>query len=134
MENSKSVLIGTFIKKYKILSFLEFLKCKFNLNLRNIFIYNIEGNDNEYIVSFKATEKEKYLKTIRYSTVLHVKNGSLFSINALNKLIEKEGGSNDNGKYVIDWNTYKNKLIILTNGELTISSLNKIEDKSILFN
>ena len=57
-------------------------------------------------------------------------NNCLFSINALNKLIEKESGSN-NKDYQVDWNQYKDKLIILTNGTLSIENINKIDDKCV---
>ena len=40
----KSILIGTFVKKKKILSFIETLKNDFNVLFKNIFIYNIENN------------------------------------------------------------------------------------------
>jgi hypothetical protein len=33
----------------------------------------------------------------------------------------------------IDWDFYKNKLIVLTNGKLNINDLTKIEDKCSLF-
>ena len=66
---------------------------------------------------------------------MHVKNGCIFSINALNKLIDQEKDNiTPNNEYVVDWNKYKDKLIIVTNGELTISNLAKIEDKSLFFN
>ena len=66
---------------------------------------------------------------------MHVKNGCLFSINALNKLIDQEKGDDvPNNEYLIDWDKYKDKLIVLTNGELSVSNLNKIEDKSVFFN
>lgn len=134
MSNSKYVLIGTFVQKDKILTFLEYLKRKFHLDLNYIFVYEIDGNDNEYIVTFKTSHKEKYLQYIKNSTVMHVKNNCLFSINALNKMIERETQGNvPNNEYLIDWDNFKNKIIILTNGELNIQSIRKIEDKSKLF-
>lgn len=39
-------------------------------------------------------------------------------------------GSN-NKDYQLNWENYKNKLIILTNGELNVHSINKIEDKCL---
>jgi hypothetical protein len=64
---------------------------------------------------------------------MHVKNGCLFSINALNKLIENDKNSNDvpNNEFVVDWDKYKDKLIIITNGELSISNLTKLDEKSL---
>ena len=74
-----------------------------------------------------AYDKEIYLKNILNSTVMHVKNKCIFSINALNRLIEVENYKD--GK--IDWDKYKYKLIILTNNELIIENINKINDKCI---
>ena len=36
-------------------------------------------------------------------------------------------------EYIIDWNSYKNTLLILTNGELFIEKIDKIEDKCSIF-
>ena len=131
MENNnvvqKSHIIGTFVKKNRILSFLEFLKNKFRIPYEKVHIYSIDSNKYEYIVTFKTYDKEKYLKNIKKSTVLHLKNGCLFSINALNKLIEKENGE-INKEYQLEWEKYKGMIIIQTNGQLVIEKLNKIED------
>jgi len=131
----RGVIIGTFIKKSKILSFIELIKNDFKINLEKIFIYSIDTNPREYLVTFKTFDKEKFIKNLNNATVMHVKNGCLFSINALNKLIDNEKDSIlPNNEYVVDWEKYKDKLIIITNGELTISNLTKIEDKSVFFN
>ena len=128
--NNKGVLIGTFVNKKQILQFLEMLKTKYHIAYNKIFVYSIEGNHYEYLVTFKALEKEVYLKNIENSTVMHVKNNCLFSINALNKLIEQETCFN-NKEHKLNWYLYKNKLIILTNGSLAIESINKIDDKCV---
>ena len=130
------IIIGTFVKKNKILSFLETLKHGFKVNLDKVFIYSIDTNKYEYLVTFKTYDKERFIKNLSNATVMHVKNGCLFSINALNKLIEKENSDSDkpNNEYLIDCDKYKDKLIIQTNGELSLSNLSKIEDFSIFFN
>ena len=130
------IIIGTFVKKNKILSFLETLKHGFKINLDKVFVYSIDTNKYEYLVTFKTYDKERFIKNLSNATVMHVKNGCLFSINALNKLIEKENSDSDkpNNEYLIDWDKYKDKLIIQTNGELSLSNLSKIEDFSIFFN
>ena len=134
--SANGIIIGTFVKKYKILSFLETLKHGFKVNLDKVFVYSIDTNKFEYLVTFKTYDKERFIKNLSNATVMHVKNGCLFSINALNKLIEKENSDSDkpNNEYLIDWDKYKNKLIIQTNGELSLSNLSKIEDFSIFFN
>ena len=132
----RGIIIGTFVKKNKILSFIETLKNEFGIKLEKLFIYSIDTNKREYLVTFKTFDKERFIKNLGNATVMHVKNGCLFSINALNKLIEKdnEGSELPNNEFVVDWDKYKNKLIIITNGELSISNLSKIEDKSLFFN
>ena len=130
------IIIGTFVKKNKILSFIETLNNDFNIKYDKIFVYTIDTNKREYLVTFKTFDKEKFMKNLNNATVLHVKNNCLFSINALNKLIERDnkGSDSPNNEYIVDWNKYKDKLVIVTNGELTISNLSKIEDKSTFFN
>ena len=134
--STNGIIIGTFVRKNKILSFLENLKNAFRVNLNKVFVYSIDTNKFEYLVTFKTFDKEKFIKGLNNATVMHVKNGCLFSINALNKLIEKENKNSEkpNNEYLIDWDKYKDKLIIQTNGELSLSNLSKIEDFSIFFN
>jgi hypothetical protein len=132
----RGIIIGTFVKKNKILSFIETLKNEFGIKLEKLFVYSIDTNKREYLVTFKTFDKDRFIKNLANATVMHVKNGCLFSINALNRLIEKdnEGSELPNNEFVVDWDKYKDKLIIITNGELSISNLTKIEDKSLFFN
>lgn len=132
---ANGIIIGTFVKKNKILSFLETLMMVYKIKLDKVFVYQIDTNFNEYLVTFKTFDKEKFIKSLPNASVMHVKNGCLFSINALNRLIDsKKENDKPNNEYVVDWNEYKDKLIILTSGELSISNLTKIEDKSEFFN
>ena len=132
---TNGIIIGTFVKKNKILSFLEVLMMVYKIKLDKVFVYKIDTNFSEYLVTFKTFDKEKFIKNLPNASVMHVKNGCLFSINALNRLIEQinEGSDLPNNEYVVDWDKYKNKLIIITNGELSISNLAKIEDLSLFF-
>ena len=133
--STNGIIIGTFVRKNKILSFLETLRGDYGIKLEKVFVYEINTNQSEYLVTFKTFDKDRFIKKISNATVMHVKNGCLFSINALNRLIEKEKGENvPNNEYLVDWNKYKDNLIILTGGELSISKLSKIEDKSVFFN
>ena len=133
--STNGIIIGTFVRKNKILSFLETLRGDYGIKLEKVFVYEIDTNQSEYLVTFKTFDKDRFIKKISNATVMHVKNGCLFSINALNRLIEKEKGENvPNNEYLVDWNKYKDNLIILTGGELSISRLTKIDDKSVFFN
>jgi hypothetical protein len=129
------IIIGTFVKKKRILSFLEDLIINYKIKSDKIFVYKIDTNKFEYLVTFRTFDKEKFIKRLPNASVMHVKNGCLFSINALNKLIDSlKTNESPNNEYLISWDEYKDKLIILTGGELSISNLTKIEDKSEFFN
>ena len=134
MENKKTI-IGTFVKKNNILSFLEKLKYLMRLSIERTRVYEIDNNEKEYLVTFVVHDKDKYVKMLDNFTVLHTKNGCLFSINALNTMIktEKENLGIDlpNDEYVVDWVKYSDKLIILTNGKLSVSEAKIVDDKCI---
>lgn len=132
--NKNSLIIGTFVKKNRILSFLETLKSQYKINIDKVFVYQIDTNQYEYLVTFKTNDKDAFIGKLANATVMHVKNGCIFSINALNKLIDSlNEGDTPNNEFVIDWNAYKDKLIIQTNGVLNIANITKIEDKSVFF-
>lgn len=123
-----NTLIGIFTSKRKIINILSILKESFGVNLNKIRIYSINDDENEYLITIQVKNKEIYLKNIHGCTILHSKNNCLFSINALNKLIEDKNGmvSHD---YRLNWEEYKNKLIMLINGQLNIHEIQLIEDK-----
>lgn len=128
--NSGGVIIGTFVKKTKILGFLEFLRNKLHINIDKVFVFNVEDNDIEYLVTFSSPRNNPCFAQLHDATVLHIKNGCLFSINALNVYIDMR---NINGiphkDFQVNWDELKNTLLITTNGTLKISKLFKIEDK-----
>ena len=135
MTSKKEVLIGTFVNKHKILSFIEKVKNLTKMNTDKIYVFIIEGNSNEYLVTFKSYSNKGLINKLYNSTVLHVKNGCLFSINALNELIKEEKGDTiqNHKDYLIDWSKFKNKLMIMTSGKLRLYNISKIEDITVFF-
>lgn len=136
MTSKKEVLIGTFVNKHKILSFIEKVKNLTKMNTDKIYVFIIEGNSNEYLVTFKSYSNKGLINKLYNSTVLHVKNGCLFSINALNELIKEENGDTiqNHKEYLIDWSKFKNKLMIMTSGKLRLYNISKIEDITVFLN
>lgn len=134
IDNKKGILISTFVKKNNILTFLEHIKNEFDIPYEKIFVYEVENNINEYLVTFKIREKIVLTGIFEKSNIVHVKNGCIFSINALNRLIEIKAPTVSNFKeYQIDWNNYKDKLILLSKNGLNISKLTKINNFLIFF-
>lgn len=129
----RGILVGTFVKKNKVLSFMEHVRNKFRVSYHKIFVYEVENNKYEYFVTFRVNRKLEFDDKLRQSTVIHVKNGCLFSINALNQII-KERNQKLDFNYKIDWEDYRGLLVVLSNDELKYSKIEKIEDKTKLFN
>lgn len=125
MPKKKDVLIGIFSKKDEVESVINKLVDTHNKNKEWIFVYSIEGNEKERLITFKSNWNKDIIKDFDNGTIFHVKNKCLFSINALNKLIEQENGSLDN-TYQIDWNKYKNTLMIIEHGTLSIKKLTRL--------
>ena len=67
MSVKKGVIIGTFVAKNRILSFLEMIKYKFGIKLDRVFVYSIDTNDKEYLVTFKMALPLCMLKMDAYS-------------------------------------------------------------------
>jgi hypothetical protein len=131
---AKNLLIATFVKKREILLFLGRLQREFSIQPRNVFVFDVEGNDFEYLTTFSTMNKDAYLGKLEGSSVMHVKNKCIFSINALNKLIDSINIDNvPSSEFRVPWDDYKDKLVIVKHGELKILKINKIQDKSIFF-
>lgn len=129
-KKKKPTLICTFVNKNRIISFIEFVKNV--LHIKNVSVYSTEDNKDEYIVIFNTFRRLRFQGLLKYSRTIHFKNGSIFSINAINELIRRIYGKDVNvNEYEIDWNEYSNKLIVLANGELKIEDLHKVDTISV---
>ena len=99
----------------------------------NIFIYEISDNEDDYLLTFKLKNNKKIDLKFYFSnaTIVNIKNGCIFSINGLNKLIELETncekGNVDYKNHKIKWNEYIDKLILSSKDKLLIKTIKKIK-------
>ena len=136
MENNiKTLLIASFVQKTKMEWFLGNLEDNFGINKKSVFIYEIEDNISENLLTFKIKKDKKVNLKLHFenATVVNIKNCCIFSINGLNKLIEFENCENKGNiiheKYIIDWSKYKNRLILSKKDKIVIKNIKKISDK-----
>jgi len=127
----KILLLASFLKPENLDTFLEKINKKFNVKKEHVFFFKTE--DGNYLLTYKITVdiehkidiKKELFKTIQ----VHKKGDTIFTINALNRLIEKESGlaGNVNYKeYKINWDDYKNKIILLKGDNLEITNIERI--------
>ena len=109
------------------------LNKRFNLSPEKIFIYTSPEEKDKKILTFRVylrDGKKINTKTFFPTTIIvHKKGECFYTINALNKLIDKEVGE-DRGninykEYQIDWDNYQDKMLIVKNGELTIMDIKR---------
>jgi hypothetical protein len=127
----KTILLASFIFPERVEWFLDYLKTKFNVN--NVFCYKNLDDESKVILTFRLTvntEEPLNLKNLFPNAVtIHKKGDALYTINALNKLIEEkypESIGNINNKQIkIDWVEYQNKFILINNKELCIFNIKR---------
>jgi hypothetical protein len=127
----KTILLASFIFPERVEWFLDYLKTKFNVN--NVFCYKNLDDESKVILTFRLTvntEEPLNLKNLfPNAVIIHKKGDALYTINALNKLIEEkypESIGNINNKQIkIDWVEYQNKFILINNKELCIFNIKR---------
>jgi len=130
----KTILLASFIFPERVEWFLGYLEAKFNIKKDKVFCYKNLDDESKVIITFKLTiPNGKYLnlKELFPSAIpIHKKGDALYTINALNKLIEQMSGDNigntDYKSVMIDWQEYQNKMILTTGKDLTILSIHRL--------
>lgn len=124
--NGKLTLICVFVMKNTILSFLEKLRNEYHVKTSRVFVYDVDGNDKEYLVTFNTFHKENFVGKLRGATVINSKGGCFFSINALNELTSSMARNED-----VDWKDYNGMLLMVSSGKLRKQRVTKIDDKCV---
>lgn len=127
----KVILLATFITNEYLDKFLYKLYKQFGVKKQSVFLF--ETDNGEIILTYRLflnfDEKINIRKELPKTVQIHKKGTTFFTINSLNRLIEKEfdipKGNVDYSRYEIDWSKYKNTMISLRNNNLEILPLNK---------
>ena len=130
----KTILLASFIFPERLDWFTSYLSAKFNIPKDKIFGYKNLDDESKIIVTFKLTipeGKHLNLKNLFPNAIMiHKKGNALYTINALNKLIEQSLGDDigniDYKSFIINWDEYQDKFILLNNKELAILNINRI--------
>ena len=127
----KTILLATFVNPNYLEKFLNKLYRKFSIKKQSVFIFETEGEDYllTYRIFLNLGQRVDIRKEFRKTIQVHKKLNTFFTINALNKLIEKENnltpGNIDYKSHEIDWSKYSDKIILLNNDELDILDLKR---------
>lgn len=130
----KTIILASFIFPERLNWFTDYLGAKFNISKDKIFVYKNLDDESKLIVTFKFIIPDgKYLNLkglFPNAITIHKKGDALYTINALNKLIEtttdNSVGNIDYKAVKINWEDYQNKLILIDNKKLTFLSIERL--------
>jgi len=127
----KIILVATFIKLEDLGDFLNKLKDKFGIHEKSVFIF--ETGDDSLVLTYRIFlgmgEKINLRKELNKTIQIHKMVTTFFTINSLNKLIERDfnlsSGNVDYSSYDVEWEKYQNTIITLRNNNLEILPIKK---------
>jgi hypothetical protein len=111
-------LFATFTQQNEIEKLISELSSTYNIMYKKMFVLFIKST-NEYVVTYNVEQGN--IDTIPENTILvHRKKESntLYTINALNDLIKKLNGGEVDLTYKIEWQNYRNCVLLTQQGEV----------------
>lgn len=131
---SKKILLASFIEPTKLETFLTNLKEEFGISRDNVFVFENENDESKLITTFKFTVESgnriNFSKTFPNAISIHKRGNAIYTINALNKLIEtlhpEQVGNLDYKSIKVNWSDYQDKFLLFNNNELKISNIKRI--------
>lgn len=118
LSDLNNKLFCTFTDLDGLDALLENIQSKYSIIYNKLFVLEIVGK-NEYVVTYNVEQAN--VDSIPENTILvHRKKESntLYTINALNELIKKLNGGVVDTKYRIDWQHYRNCILLTQHNEL----------------
>ena len=116
----KTQLLCTFTTKELLQKTLQDIRETYVIVYNYIYILQNKTNLDELYITYNINTEYKPTQPLEDTILIHRKKESntLYTINALNQLVKEENGGILDKTFVIDWNKFKNS-IILTNTEGT---------------
>jgi hypothetical protein len=127
----KVILLATFVNPIYLDKFLYKIYKNFGVKKKSVFYFETGTEDLllTYRIFLDLEQKIDIRKELPKTVQIHKKGETFFTINALNKLIEKEfnveSGNVNYTDYNLDWDKFKDSIILIKNNELDILKLNK---------
>ena len=118
VKDLNNKLFCTFTDLEGLDALIEDITSKYDIIYNKLFVLEIVGKD-EYVVTYNVDQTN--LNSIPDNTILvHRKKESntLYTINALNELIKKLNGGVVDTRYRIDWQHYRNCILLTKHNEL----------------
>lgn len=128
---TNKILLATFLDKNFLEEFYSKLDKFYSIKKDKVFLFSIGEN---YMATFKlnSTEnlKNEIKSKLRGTIQIHKKGECFYTINALNKLIQRDfdlkEGNIDYKSFKVNWEDYQNKLLLVKDDNLLIQDIKKV--------
>lgn len=123
--NEQKQLLCTFTDSTKYLKIIDEIKSAYKLADNRIFVFSNEKNLREIYMTFNIF-KDSNLK-IKYPNTISVhrkkQTNTLYTLNAMNRLIEDENNGVFDKSFQLNWELYKNSIILISDPGVKIVGL-----------
>lgn len=125
----KTQLLCTFAEKLTCSDVTNRIREFYNLSDPRIFVFEVRNDDCSIVITYNVFITDESLKKLPSTISIHrkKKTGTLYTLNAMNKIIEEENGGVLDRKFNIDWELYKNCLIVTSPSGYRIVELQLID-------
>ena len=116
----KTQLLCTFTTKEELRDTLQTIRETYHIVYNYIYVLQNKGNLDELFITYNINTEIKPNIPLKDTILVHRKKQSntLYTINALNELVKEENGGVLDKSFTIDWDKFKNSIIV-TNTEGT---------------
>lgn len=114
-------LLCTFCAKKDIETTIEEIRKVYKLAFNSVYVLNNVDDDNQVILTYNIDTNYAVKETLVPSTIsVHRKKqtNTIYTINAINKLIEEKNNGVLDKNYKIDWNELQNTVLVTAYGKL----------------
>tara|TARA_R110000803_G_scaffold40075_9_gene86336 strand:+ start:3998 stop:4417 length:420 start_codon:yes stop_codon:yes gene_type:complete len=119
LDDLANKLFCTFTTEEQLEFTIDTIKEQYQILFNKIFILYVEST-NEYVCTYNVDSFNMSRNILENTILLHRKKESntLYTINALNDLIRSLNGGKLDTNYRVDWQEFKNCILLTTGGEL----------------
>lgn len=112
MSNKKHLLC-TFSNVVDFKNVIDQINCFYKVHNRCVFVFYNTKNEDEFFITYSIVtdiEMPRFPNTI--SVHRKKQTNTLYTLNAMNRIIQDENGGVFDKTFIINWEYYKNSLII----------------------
>jgi hypothetical protein len=120
---SDTLLLATFVRTQNINDVVDTISQNFDVVGNKLFMLQDVANKHKKIITYNINkDRDVVFSDIIQNTIsLHRKKetNTLYTLNALNEVVKEQNDGELNKSFSVDWNVYKNTLLITYKDDIT---------------